>query len=273
MWLERLRHVPMFFELWLQHQQRDAYWKHGSVCEDYKAIECAVYAVGGWTDGYKNAIPRLLERLSAPRKGLIGPWAMPIRILRCPALRSDFFKDVAVVGFWLKGIDTGVMDEPVLRAWMTDSVRPASHHDVLPGRWVAEASWPSPEIKQQRLFLTNAGLTDVNGPLTTREVCSPQTLGKCSGYWVPFGGGHDQAGDQQEDDIRSLIFETPPLGAPIEILGAPILALDLASDQTIANLIVRLCDVHPSENPCVSAMASSTLPIVTDTIDHRASDR
>ena len=51
MWLERLQNVPLFFELWLQHQRCDAYWKHGSVCEDYKAIECPVYAVGGWTDG------------------------------------------------------------------------------------------------------------------------------------------------------------------------------------------------------------------------------
>ena len=74
-WLERLQSMPLFFEPWLRHQRRDAYWKHGSVCEDYEAIQCPVYAVGGWTDGYKNAIPRLLERLTVPRKGLIGPWA------------------------------------------------------------------------------------------------------------------------------------------------------------------------------------------------------
>jgi uncharacterized protein len=58
MWLERLQNIPLFQENWLQHQRRDAYWKHGSVCEDYAAIQCPVYAVGGWTDGYKNAIPR-----------------------------------------------------------------------------------------------------------------------------------------------------------------------------------------------------------------------
>jgi predicted acyl esterase len=77
-------------------------------------------------------------------------------------------------------------------------------------------------------------------------VCSPQTVGNCGGYWVPFGRGHDQAGDQQEDDARSLTFETPPLDTPIEILGAPIVTLDIASDRPIANLVVRLCDVHPS---------------------------
>src|SRR5262249_51553333 len=64
--------------------------------------------------------------------------------------------------------------------------------------------------------------------------------------WVPFGRGRDQAGDQQEDDTRSLVFETPPLDTPIEILGAAIVSLDVASDRPIANLAVRLCDVHPS---------------------------
>jgi predicted acyl esterase len=149
--------------------------------------------------------------------------------------------------YWLKGVDTGVMDEPMLRAWMTDSVKPAPHHDTLPGRWIAEPSWPSPGIKPRRLFLTDAGLREASAPLTARAVCSPQTVGsKHAGDWVPFGRGRDQAGDQQEDDTRSLVFETAPLDAPIEILGAPAVTLDVASDRPMANLVVRLCDVHPS---------------------------
>jgi uncharacterized protein len=74
MWLERLDGSPPFVEAWLTHQHRDAYWKHGSVCEDFVAIECPVFAVGGWADGYTNAVFRLLEGLSCPRKGLVGPW-------------------------------------------------------------------------------------------------------------------------------------------------------------------------------------------------------
>lgn len=74
MWRDRLENAVLFPELWLQHPVRDEYWKHGSVCEDYGAIQCAVYAIGGWADAYRNAVPRLLEGLHAPRKGLIGPW-------------------------------------------------------------------------------------------------------------------------------------------------------------------------------------------------------
>jgi predicted acyl esterase len=247
MWLERLQNIPLFFELWLQHQRRDAYWKHGSVCESYDAIQCAVYAVGGWTDGYKNAIPRLLEKLKVPRKGLIGPWAHAYPHFAFPGPQIGFLQEVLRWwDYWLKGVDTGVMDEPMLRAWMTESVKPATHHDTLPGRWVGEPSWPSPGIKPWRLFLTDGGLREANASLTPRAVCSPQMVGKCAGDWVPFGRGHDQAGDQNEDDMRSLVFDTPPLDKPIEILGAPIVTLDLASDRPVANVVVRLCDVHPS---------------------------
>jgi len=247
MWLERLENVPLFFERWLQHQRRDAYWKHGSVCEDYSAIQCPVYAVGGWTDGYTNSILRLLERLQVPRKGLIGPWAHAYPHFALPGPQIGFLQEMLRWwDHWLKGIDTGVMDAPMLRAWMTDSVKPAQHHEVLPGRWVGEPSWPAPGISRRRLFLADAGLRTEPAPLTVSALSSPQTVGRCGGDWVPFGRGHDQAGDQQEDDAHSLIFETPPLETAIEILGAAFLTLEVASDRPLANLAVRLCDVHPT---------------------------
>ncbi|HSY86593.1 MAG TPA: CocE/NonD family hydrolase [Verrucomicrobiae bacterium] len=247
MWRMRLENTPLFFERWLEHQRRDAYWKHGSVCEDYAAIQCPVYAVGGWTDGYKNAIPRLLEGLTVPRKGLIGPWAHAYPHFAYPGPQIGFLQEMLRWwDHWLKGADNGVMDEPMLRAWMMESVKPASYHDELPGRWVAEPSWPSPEITPRRLFLTDEGLRDSAAPLTERALCSPLTVGTCSGDWVPFGRAHDQAADQREDDLRSLVFETLPLDRPIEILGAAVVTLDVTSDRPMANLVVRLCDVHPS---------------------------
>ena len=74
MWLERLEALEPLVPRWLGHQRRDAYWKHGSVCEDWAAIQCAVYAVGGWGDGYADGVFRLLAGLRAPKKGLVGPW-------------------------------------------------------------------------------------------------------------------------------------------------------------------------------------------------------
>jgi putative CocE/NonD family hydrolase len=247
MWLKRLAGMPLFLERWLKHQRRDAYWRHGSVCEDFSAIKCPVYAVGGWTDGYTNAIPRLLEHLDVPRKGLIGPWAHVYPHFAKPGPQIGFLQEMLRWwDHWLKGKPTGVMDEPMLRAWMTASHQPASHHETLPGRWVAEPVWPPRDRKPHHLFLTDSGLGPASVPLAPRDVRSPQTVGSEGGEWCPFGRGRDQAGDQRPDDVRSLLFDTPPLDETLEILGAPVVTLDLACDKPVANLVVRLCDVHPS---------------------------
>ena len=75
MWLDRLRGSGLWLKTWMEHQRRDAYWKHGSVCEDYAQINIPVFAVSGWVDGYYPAVFRLMEHLDAPCKGLIGPWS------------------------------------------------------------------------------------------------------------------------------------------------------------------------------------------------------
>jgi uncharacterized protein len=246
MWLERLENLPLFLETWLRHQTKDAYWKHGSVCENYGAIRCPVFAVGGWTDGYSNAIPRLLEHLTVPRKGLIGPWAHAYPHVAQPGPQVGFLQEaLRWWDHWLKGIETGVMDEPMLRAWMTESVRPAPYHEELPGRWIAEPSWPPSGVTAHRLHLTDDGLRNDAARLTPRAVCSAQTVGKAGGSWCPFGRAADQAGDQREDDAGSLVFDTAPLDARTEILGAAIVMLDIACDKSLANLAVRLCDAHP----------------------------
>ena len=187
----------------------------------------------------------MLEHLTVPRKGLIGPWAHAYPHFAFPGPQIGFLQEaLRWWDHWLKGVDTGVMDEPMLRAWMTESVRPAPYHETLPGRWIAEPSWPPPGVSAERLYLTDDGLRNQGGRLLPQAVCSPQTVGKDGGNWCPFGRAADQAGDQQADDARSLVFETVPLDQPIEILGAPVVTLDIASDKPLANLAVRLCDVH-----------------------------
>ena len=92
-WLERLGRLPFFPALWLAHQRRDAYWQHGSVCEDFSAIACPVLAVGGWADAYTNAVPRPARRASRCRgSGSSDPGGISIRMTACPAPRSVTFR-------------------------------------------------------------------------------------------------------------------------------------------------------------------------------------
>jgi hypothetical protein len=66
-----------------------------------------------------------------------------------------------------------------------------------------------------------------------------------AGEYCPIWLGPEAPIDQRLDDGGSLVFDTPPLTADLEILGAPELRLVVASNRPQANLAARLCDVHP----------------------------
>ena len=248
-WLGRLTRTPAFIEPWLSHQLRDDYWRHGSVREDYSAIEVPVYAVGGWSDGYTDAIPRLLTGLTVPRKGLIGPWSHAFPNDSVPGPEIGFLEEaLRWWDHWLKGIDTGIMDEPMLRAWMQEYTPPAPHHRHWPGRWVAEPSWPPPgAARDRRLYLQASGRLDGRpGDGEERTHRAEETAGLDAGSLTADGGFGDWPGDQRGEDGRSLSFTSPPLEEPAEILGNPRVRLSLSSDRPGASIVARLCDVAPT---------------------------
>ncbi|MBS7537506.1 CocE/NonD family hydrolase [Ancylobacter lacus] len=230
---------------WMRHSSRDAYWQSGSVCEDYARIDVPVLAVGGWADGYTNAVHRLLSNLPGPRKGVIGPGAHAYSHVATPGPGFDFIS-LAVRWFdrWLKGIGNGIDAEPMLTAWMQEHEPPKPQYDVRAGRWVAEAEWPSANIARRELHLSDAGLAAAATPVAV-TVSSPCTVGLASGEWCPYGWGPDMPLDQREDDAGSACFDSRPLDAAIEMLGRPEVRLTLSVDQPEAILALRLTAVAP----------------------------
>jgi putative CocE/NonD family hydrolase len=244
MWMERLESLEFFVGDWLSHQHRDAFWKHGSVCEDFSQIECAVYAVGGWADPYHPAVPRLLAGLKCPRKGLIGPWTHSS--FRSPGPGINWLKEsLRWWDYWLKNKQTGVMDEPAYRVWMQEEEALLGMRTVV-GRWVAEDAWPSARIENKRFYLTGAGLRPKSSREVAHVVNSPQTVGAASPHLCPFDLDTEMPDDQRIDDARSLCFDSEPLSERLEILGAPILTLDLSVDKPVAFLAIRLNEVKPT---------------------------
>ena len=235
-WRDRLDRTPPFIEPWLCHQRRDAYWKHGSVCEDYSAITCAVYAVGGWVDGYTNAVFRLLEGLSCPRKGLVGPWAHSFPEEGVPGPAIGFLQEsLRWWDHWLKGKETGIMAQPMLRAWMQETAEPRTSYDERPGRWVGEPSWPSAAIRGRQFTLFDEQV----------EIVGMQSAGADAGAWCADGQSADLPPDQRGEDGLSITSTPGPLKEPLEILGHPEVSLELAVDKQAALIAVRLCEVLP----------------------------
>lgn len=249
-WLERLQGSGHWLEIWLHHQQRDGYWRHGSVCEDFSAISCPVYAIGGWADGYSNAVFRLLAHLDVPRKGLIGPWGHKYPHQGVPGPAIGFLQEaLRWWDFWLKGLDTGIMEEPMLRVWMQDSVPPSIGYETRPGRWVSEASWPSSNIEVRRYPLAAGRIASPgeNIPESKMTIQSPLSVGLFAGKWCSFSATPDLPHDQREEDGGALVFDSAPLEEPLEILGAPALEIALSADRPVAMVAVRLTDLAPDD--------------------------
>jgi putative CocE/NonD family hydrolase len=249
MWHERLAGSGLWLETWLEHQRRDDYWKPASVCEDYSQVQCPVMAVGGWADGYTNAIFRLMENLEVPRKALIGPWGHKYPHLGVPGPAIGFLQEVVRWwDHWLKGKDSGMMDEPMVRVWMQDSVAPSASYEDRPGRWVAEEQWPSPRIQERSYVLTGHHLEEGPAREPERDVPlqSPLSVGMFAGKWASYAAVPDLPIDQREEDGGALFYESAPLQEDLEIFGLPECRFEVSADKPVAMLAVRLSDVGPS---------------------------
>ncbi|MFV0473450.1 MAG: CocE/NonD family hydrolase [Pikeienuella sp.] len=242
MWLERLTNEPFFMEEWLSHQRRDAFWKHGSICEDFGAVEIPALVIAGWADGYRNTPLKAVEGLGPKAKALIGPWIHKYPHFAWPKPRADFHAEaIRWWRRWLCDEQNGVEDLPQVRAYMLDAIRPAARRAHDPGRWIAKASWSAPETMR------------LHGPALGREpssggevyLRSPLDSGVGAGEFFTLKPDADLPQDQRSDDGGALLFETAPLEEPIEILGRARIGLRLSCAGDWANLAARLVDIHP----------------------------
>jgi len=251
MWHARLAGSGLWLATWLQHPHRDAYWEHGSICEDFSRVQVPVLAVSGWSDGYSNAVKRLVANLPGHCQGLIGPWSHKYPHLGEPGPAIGFLQEcLRWWDQWLKGRDTGLDHEPALKVWMQESMPPTTRYGCRPGRWVAEPCWPSPNIVPYRLPLAPGRLC-LDGQRRRDEsaltVQSPLTCGLFAGKWCSYASGPDLAHDQREEDGGALTFDSPPLEEALEIMGAPVAELEVSADRPVAMLAARLSDVAPDD--------------------------
>jgi uncharacterized protein len=245
MWHERLEDSGPWVTQWLRHQRRDDYWRHASVSEDYSAVRCPVLASSGWADGYSNAVARLLRHLDVPRKGLVGPWSHKYPHLGEPGPAVGYLQEVLRWwDHWLKDADNGAMDGPMLWTWMQDSVPPSTAYEERPGRWVGDPQWPSPHCHDVTRPLARHRIGDPGEHSEdVMTVQSPLSVGQFAGKWASYNAPPDLPYDQREEDGGSLVFDTDPLTARVEILGSPSVELDFSVNRPVAMVAARLSDV------------------------------
>jgi len=246
-WLHRLNTQPFPLANWLAHQRKDDYWKHGSISEDYAAVEIPALVISGWADGYINAPSAAAENL-ANAKAINGPWIHKYPHIALPKPRMDFINEaINWWDKWLKGSDNGVEKLPAYRAYILEDAKPVLHHEVEPGRWVSEAELPSPDTRARNYYLApNRQLLDIPGRTRNKPLASPQGCGTSCGEFFTIKPDGEMPTDQRRDDSASLVFDSGKLHQPIEILGRPRLRLKLSIDKPLGNIAVRLNDIHPN---------------------------
>ncbi|MCY4542604.1 MAG: CocE/NonD family hydrolase [Rhodobacteraceae bacterium] len=246
-WMNRLEATTYWTAQWLEHQTRDEMWRRGSISENYADIDVPVYFVGGWADLYRDTPFRIAEHLDVPTKVLMGPWAHLYPHEAIPAPRMDFPAEmIRFWDHWLKGQDTGLMDEPRMRFWLSDSYPPHGTRTESSGTWVEEPSWPSPNVKNRTYWLNEGKLADKPDPGRTMEVQSPQTFGSAGGDMCSLGIQGDLPVDCRIDAAGALCFRGAVLDRPLDVLGQPSVRLKLTADKEQGFVAALLIDEAPS---------------------------
>ncbi|MBI2717294.1 MAG: CocE/NonD family hydrolase [Rhizobiales bacterium] len=247
MWLARLADEPFLIVPWLKHPHRDDYWKHGSVCEDWAAIEVPTLIVGGWNDAYSNAIPRLMKGLRTTRKAIIGPWAHKYPHFAVPEPRIGFLQEMLRWwDQWLKNEPTGITREPDYRYYIMDAEKPGTSKAALAGRWVGDSFWGFGTMSTKQWYLNETGIGGSEGAEKPLTISSKQITGVDGGEYCIIWLGPEFPGDQARDDAQSLTFDSPVLITDMDIVGQPAVELDFSVDRPVASVAIRLNDVWPT---------------------------
>jgi hypothetical protein len=162
----------------------------------------------------------MLEHVDAPVKAMIGPWDhdTPHDAWHSPRVE-----------------------------WRHEAVRWFDHWldiETIPGHWRWEDGWPIERIEHQDWYATaDHALTSEAGIEATHTSVYKPSMGLEGGGQTMWWGS--VLPDQQPMDDDSLVYDSAPLDAPLEILGRPIAKLNVSADATRANWVVRISDVAP----------------------------
>lgn len=240
MWRDRLNASPSILANWLQHQRNDAYWRRGSVSEDYSAINIPTYLISGWNDTYVAPVMRLIAKLKSPTKALVGPWGHTYPNLATPQGLDWAYEEVRWWRHWLAEEETGIMNEPRFRCFMPYATSSEAGGARLPGRWIAENHWPIRQASRHYYLNDGAlGSDPVRGVSIIHQ--DKGIVGTTKPEWLDR-----RPIEQSYDDALSTIFDSRPLPDALETLGPPQVKLSFTCDKPVANVVLRLCEVRPN---------------------------
>ncbi len=244
-WLRNRFEAEPSVYTYMRHQRDGPFWDRASSRDKYDQITIPGFHIGGWYDGYRDALPRMLANVKAPVKAMIGPWDHYMPHNAWPAPRMEWRHEaVRWFDYWLKNIDTGILDEPRFAIYVRDWHPPGPGVDEIPGHWRWEEGWPLDRSQQQTFYAgPEHELTPVPTTQATHKLSYKPSVGLAGGGPVMWWGSITP--DQQSMDDYSLVYDSQPLESPLEILGLPRAILPVSADASRANWVIRISDIAP----------------------------
>jgi len=232
--------APPWSLMYLKHQHDGPFWR--SPVRPLSEIKIPSFLIGGFQDGYRDSVPDMLMQSKARIKAIIGPWNHSFPHDADFGPRIEWRAEaVRWWDYWLKGRDTGVLQDPRLVVYMQHYHPPDPNLESVPGEWRIEDSWPPPEAKNATLFLQdNHTLADSPGQKTAHQLKYVPTIGVEAGFW--WG---ELLTDVRPVDAFSLVYDSAPLTEDLAILGRPHVSLQASATAPLADWFARLSDVAP----------------------------
>ena len=253
---------------WLAHPSFDDYWKKLCIEDQHSNVSTPALNIGGWYDIFLGGTIRnylgmrqnaATEEARNGQKLIIGPWQHSSRGTSMAG--SHYFgvaADSMALGLdeihlrwfnqWLKGEDTGMLDEPPVRIFvMGDDV------------WRDENEWPLARAQTTSYYLHSGGNANTlhgDGSLSPEAPSdeAPDVFLYNPANPVPTRGGQlccnpyfasSGAFDQNEIEARSdvLVYSTPVLERDVEVTGPITVTLWAATSATDTDFTAKLVDV------------------------------
>jgi putative CocE/NonD family hydrolase len=147
-----------YWRKWIQHPSNDSYWAPANFSQRLAAVDIPVFHQSGWFDGdgIGSKLNYLLMRSHGHdnQKLVLGPWGHTDTATRKVGDRD--FGPTAIIDLqdkylrwfehWLKGADSGILDEPLVSIFVMGR-----------NEWLHGPVYPLPETRFEKWYLHSDG--------------------------------------------------------------------------------------------------------------------
>ena len=271
-WIGRLQETAPYFREYFEQELDGPYWWQLNLLRNLEGIKIPLFHVSSWYDifleGALNAYRAITEQGGSEtarrnQKLLVGPWAHIRPYTRATSVDTgdiDFGPEAQIelhdhlrrwFDYWLKDIDTGIMDEPPVYIFVMGGGVTGN------GRWRHENEWPLARTHYTPYYLHSDGSANTrsgDGTLSTvppgaeppdryvYDPADPAPTLRGNTLMIPHGAA-DQRSTEDRSDV--LVYTSDPLEHDLELTGPIKVQLFAASSAVDTDFTAKLVDVRP----------------------------